>query len=208
MTRVKICGITNVDDALAAVQCGADALGFVFAESPRRIAPGEARKIISEIPPFVAAVGVFVDEPADQVWETALICRLDAFQFHGHESPGYCRSFDRKVIKAFRVKDRSVADEVAHYTVDAYLLDSSSGGGTGRSFKWDLARGIENRVILAGGLTPENVGEAIRAVRPYAVDVSSGVECFSGKKDHHKIKKFIRYVRQCDWDREHGDEEK
>lgn len=200
MTRIKICGITNVKDALAAVQCGADALGFVFAESPRKVEPKEAREIISQVPPFVATVGVFVDEPADQVWEVALSCRLDTLQFHGHESPEYCRGFDKGVIKAFRVKDRSIIHEIDRYNVEAYLLDSSAGGGTGVRFDWDLVREIERRIILAGGLTPENVGEAIRKIRPYAVDVSTGVEQSPGKKDHHKIEEFIRNVRHCDRD--------
>lgn len=200
MTRVKICGITNLKDALAAVQCGVDALGFVFADSPRKIEPADAKKIIFEIPPFVTTVGVFVDAPAEQVWEIALSCRLDALQFHGNESPEYCRGFDKGVIKAFRVKDRSIIDEIARYHVDAYLLDSSSGGGTGKRFNWDLVREIEDRIILAGGLTPENVGEAIRRIRPYAVDISTGVERSPGKKDHHKIEEFIRNVRQCDGD--------
>jgi phosphoribosylanthranilate isomerase len=198
MTRIKICGITNVDDALAAVRNGADALGFVFAESPRKVAPEEAKKIISEIPPFVTTVGVFVDEPAGRVWEIALMCRLDAFQFHGDESPEYCRGFDRSVIKGFRVKDQSIVEEVARYDVDGYLLDSSEGGGTGRRFDWNLVKGIQNRIILAGGLTPENVAEAIRRVRPYAVDVSSGVEQYPGKKAHDKIEEFVERVRHCD----------
>ena len=200
MTRIKICGITNPEDALAAVQYGADALGFVFVESPRQIEPKDAKDIISKVPPFITAVGVFVDAPAEEVWEIALSCRLDTLQFHGHESPKYCRGFDKSVIKAFRVKDRSVSEEVARYNVDAYLLDSSAGGGTGQKFHWDLVKKIEGRIILAGGLTPKNVEDAIREVRPYAVDVSTGVERFPGKKDHHKIEEFIRNVRQCDRD--------
>jgi phosphoribosylanthranilate isomerase len=202
MTRIKICGITNLEDAMAAVQCGADALGFVFAESPRRIEPKKAKEIISRVPPFINTVGVFVDEPADRVWEIALTCRLDALQFHGHESPEYCRGFDKRVIKAFRVKDRTIVEAIVRYDVDAVLLDSSGGGGTGRSFDWDLVRGIEGHIILAGGLTPDNVGEAIEKVRPYAVDVSTGVENHPGKKDRRKIEEFIRNVRRCDRDDE------
>ncbi|MFQ6092413.1 MAG: phosphoribosylanthranilate isomerase [bacterium] len=198
MTRVKICGITTVEDASAAVGCGADALGFVFAESPRRIAPEEAREIIERLPPFFTAVGVFVDEPAERVREIARLCRLDALQFHGRESPQYCRGFDRRVIKAFKVRDGSIAAEMAGYDVDAYLLDSWAGGGTGQRFNWNLVRGIKGRIILAGGLTPENVGEAITKLRPYAVDVSTGVERSPGKKDHYKIEEFVRNVRRCD----------
>lgn len=198
MTKVKICGITNLEDALAAVQCGTDALGFVFAKSPREIAPENAREIIGRLPPFVIVVGVFVNESAKRVKEISLRCRLDALQFHGFESPEYCRGFKRKVIKAFRVMDGSSAQEAAHYDVDAYLFDSGTGGGTGQRFNWDLVRGVNGRIILAGGLTPENVGEAIMKVRPYAVDVSTGVEMSPGKKDSCRMEEFIRNVRQCD----------
>jgi phosphoribosylanthranilate isomerase len=198
MTRIKICGITNFEDALAAVRSGADALGFVFAKSPRRLTPEQAREIIAHLPPLVTTVGVFVDEPAENVWKVAQACRLGALQFHGQESPEYCREFDRTVIKAFRVEDSSVAAEMDRYHVDAYLLDSSEGGGTGQRFNWDLIEGVEERIILAGGLNPENVEEAIRKVRPYAVDVSSGVESFPGKKDPWKMEEFIRNVRHCE----------
>ena len=199
MTRVKFCGITCVDDALAAVGFGADALGFVFAESPRKIDPQRAREIIRRLPPFITTVGVFVDEPAELVQEMALLCRLDALQFHGHEPPEYCRCFDRKIIKAFRMGERTVLQEIARYTdVDAFLLDSSAGGGTGQRFNWDLARGISGRIILAGGLTPENVREAIARIRPYAIDVSTGVEKCPGRKDPRLMREFITSVRQCD----------
>lgn len=198
MTRVKICGITNPEDALVAIQFGAHALGFVFAESPRRITPGEAKAIIAQIPPLVTTVGVFVDEAPEKVWEIALECRLNALQFHGFESPEYCREFDRTVIKAFRVKDRSVEREMARFNVDGYLLDSWQGGGTGRGFDWDVIGVMKARIILAGGLTPENVSEAIQKIHPYAVDVSSGVERSPGKKDHQKMEAFIRHVRQCE----------
>ncbi len=199
MTRVKFCGITCLDDALAAVRHGADALGFVFAQSPRKIDPQRAREIIRRLPPFIITVGVFVDAPAECVQETALLCRLDAVQFHGRESPEYCRCFDRKVIKAFRMGERADLQEIARYAdVDAFLLDSSAGGGKGQRFNWDLARGIGGRIILAGGLTPENVGQAIARIRPYAVDVSTGVEKCPGRKDPSRMKEFIARVRQCD----------
>lgn len=198
MTKVKICGLTNLEDAMAAIQYGADALGFVFATSPRQIAPEKAREIIQRIPPFVTTVGVFVDAPMKIVRETALLCHLHALQFHGNESPEYCHAFYRKVIKAFRVKDKSIVQMTSSYEVQAYLLDSESGGGSGRGFDWDLIREVRGRIILAGGLTPENVCEAIKRVRPYAVDVSSGVESSPGKKDHRRLKEFIENVRQCD----------
>jgi phosphoribosylanthranilate isomerase len=198
MTRVKICGITDLEDALAAVQCGADALGFVFAKSPRKIAPEKAREIVKQLPPFVTTVGVFMDEPTKRVKEIALFCHLQALQFHGDESPEYCRGFCQKVIKAFQVRDGSIAQLTSLYDVHAYLLDSWVGGGSGQGFNWDLARGVHGRIILAGGLTPENVSAAITTVRPYAVDVSSGVERSPGKKDLHRMKEFIANVRQCD----------
>jgi len=198
MTRIKICGITSREDALAAVECGADALGFVFAESSRQIAPDRAGDIIASLPPMVTTVGVFVDESHRRVREIALRCHLNALQFHGNESPAYCRGFYRKVIKAFRVRDGSIARDLAGYDVDACLLDSPAGGGTGRTFDWELVRGITGRIILAGGLTPDNVAEAIQRVRPYAVDVSSGVESEPGKKDRRLMEKFVRQVRECE----------
>jgi len=196
MTRIKICGITNEEDALAAIRCGADALGFVFAKGPRQIEPERARDIIKKLPPLISTVGVFVDERQQRVREIALRCHLDALQLHGSESPAYCRGFYRKVIKAFRVQDESIAGEMARYGVDAYLLDSSTGGGTSQRFNWDLAEGLPGRIILAGGLTPENVAEAIRRVRPYAVDVSSGVELSPGRKDHRLMEEFVSNVRR------------
>jgi phosphoribosylanthranilate isomerase len=200
-TRIKICGITNRTDALAAVDCGTDALGFVFAESSRRIAPETARDIIHGLPPLVTTVGVFVDQAQEEVKEIALFCHLDALQLHGHESPAYCRGFYRKVIKAFGVQDASISRQLARYEVSAYLLDSSAGGGSGRRFDWTLARDLPGRIILAGGLDPANVAEAIRIVRPYGVDVSSGVERSPGKKDHRLMKEFVTHVRRCE--REH-----
>ena len=197
-TRVKICGITSRKDALAAVECGADALGFVFAPSPRQITADQAGEIIAALPPLVMSVGVFVDAPEHQVREIAQRCRLDVLQFHGDESPAYCHDFDRRVIKAFRVRDESVADQAAGYDVDARLFDASTGGGTGRTFDWDLIREIGGYIILAGGLTPENVIEAIRRVRPYAIDVSSGVEDEPGRKNRRLMEAFIRQVRRAD----------
>jgi phosphoribosylanthranilate isomerase len=198
MTRVKICGITNPEDALMAVRCGADALGFVFAQSSRQITPEAAKGIIELLPPLISTVGVFVDQPARRVAEIAQLCHLDAIQLHGEEPPAYCREFTIKVIKAFRVRDQSIANEVASYDVDAYLLDSPTGGGTGRKFDWDLIPEIDGRIILAGGLSPANVRDVIRKIRPYGVDVSSGVERIPGQKDHRLMEEFVRNVRQCD----------
>lgn len=132
--------------------------------------------------------------------EIGRLCRLGAFQFHGRESPEYCRGFGGRIIKAFKVTDGSIAEATARYDVDAYLLDSSAGGGSGQRFNWDLVRGVNGRIILAGGLTPKNVRDAIMRVRPYGVDVSTGVERSPGKKDLRRMKEFIRNVRQCDWE--------
>jgi phosphoribosylanthranilate isomerase len=198
MIRIKICGITSREDALAAVGCGADALGFVFAPSPRQVTPNQARDIIASLPPTVTAVGVFADEPHRRVRGIALRCHLDVLQLHGNEPPAYCRDFDHKVIKAFRVQGESIVREVAAYDVDACLLDSPTGGGTGLAFDWGLIDGIEGRIILAGGLRPDNVAEAIQKVRPYAVDVSTGVESVPGKKDPRLMEAFVRQVRQSD----------
>lgn len=194
--RVKICGITNLDDAEAAVGLGADALGFVFYKgSPRYIPPEEARKIILKLPPFVAAVGVFVDEPLSELEKKVARSGVDIVQLHGHEPPEACPA-DRRVIKAIRVKELSDLAPLKRYNVSAFLLDTYTPdllGGTGMVFNWDIALDAKRlgRVILAGGLTPDNVEKAVRWVRPYAVDVSSGVEEEKGKKDHSKMGLFI-----------------
>jgi phosphoribosylanthranilate isomerase len=203
-TRIKICGITNFDDALHAVKAGADAVGFVFYErSPRHIDPESARQIVRHLPPFVTAVGVFVDEKIETVRETVQYCFLDLCQFHGKESPEYCEWHHKGVIKAFRVKDRTFLEEMKRYNVAAYLLDTfreDRFGGTGSPFDWSLAGEATKHgpVVLAGGLQPENVGEAVAKVRPYAVDVSSGVEKEPGLKDWQKMKVFVEAVREAD----------
>ncbi len=198
MVRVKICGITNLKDALAAAKAGADALGFIFAPSPRRITPAQARLICRELPPFITRVGVFVDAPIEEVRAVVEYCGLDALQLHGSESPDCCRALGRRVIKAFRVGDAINRDEVAHFPADAILLDTyiaGQKGGTGCTFDWQLAAGLKlsRPLILAGGLTPENVRQAVATVQPYGVDVSSGVEKdgHPGKKDPEKIRRFI-----------------
>ena len=198
MTKVKICGITNKDDALAAAEFGADALGFVFyPKSPRYIEPERAREIIEELPPFVTSVGVFVNEWKEKVEEIIEVSGIGAVQLHGEESPAYCASFRNvKVIKAFRVSDEFDPERLHDYTVDACLLDAYSKdayGGTGETFSWEIARRASayGRIILAGGLTPENVAQAIREAKPYAVDVSSGVERSPGVKDQEKVRAFL-----------------
>ncbi len=201
MVRVKICGIRTPEAAQAAVDAGAHALGFVFAPSPRRVTPQEAERIIRELPPFVSKVGVFVDAPRREVLEIAGVCRLDALQFHGGEAPDYCRGWRQQVIKAFRLQDGSVLEQMDQYDVAACLLDAyvpGRAGGTGQRCDWDLARQAAapgRRIILAGGLTPDNVEQAIRQARPYAIDVSSGVET-GGVKDPDKIRALLMTVRR------------
>ena len=207
--RVKICGITNLEDAQAAVDAGADALGFVFCESsPRKLSAGIAAEIIARLPPFVAKAGVFVNANEESVRGAVGECGLDTLQFHGDETPEFCRKFSPlKVYKAFRIQDLESLQALPAYKTDAWLLDSfvpDKPGGTGATFNWDLAaeaKKIGRPVILAGGLTPENVAEAVRKVRPFAVDVSSGVESSPGKKDHTKVRRFIAAAKAAG---EHG----
>jgi phosphoribosylanthranilate isomerase len=202
MVRIKICGITNLEDALLAAELGADALGFIFyAKSPRYVAPEAAREIIAQLPPFVAAVGVFVDEPAAVVQELAVRVRLDWVQLHGQESPDYCRNLGRKVIKGFRIQDEDSLRRLAGYqgAAQALLLDTykkGQVGGTGTAFDWRLAREARQygRIILAGGLNPENVAQAIEVAGPDAVDTASGTEAAPGKKDPARLRAFFRAV--------------
>lgn len=197
--KVKICGIMDSVTALAAAEAGADALGFVFAPGPRRMEKETVRSICALLPPFVSRVGVFVNAPAEVVKETALYCGLDTLQLHGDETPEYCLSLPYKIIKAFRVRDSVSLQTIKRYRCAAVLLDTyvqELRGGTGKSFDWSLAVApvLSVPVILAGGLHPENVEEAVATARPYAVDVSSGVET-GGKKDIEKIKLFIERAR-------------
>jgi phosphoribosylanthranilate isomerase len=203
MVQVKICGITNVEDALAAVEAGADALGFVFyPPSPRYVTPERAREIIDKLPPFVTTVGLFVDVPVETVNAIAARCGLDRLQLHGHESPVFCAMAARPVIKAFRIKSADSLMPLPDYKVSAYLLDAyvegALPGGTGASFAWELAAQAKpyGPLILAGGLTPENVASAIRQVAPYGVDVSTGVERAPGRKDHGKVRTFIARAKR------------
>ncbi|MCG3777822.1 MAG: N-(5'-phosphoribosyl)anthranilate isomerase [Nitrospira sp.] len=204
-TKVKICGITNLEDAAAAVEAGADALGFVFhPKSPRYILPALAKQIIMGLPPLVIAVGVFVDEEQQIVRSLMDDCGLELAQLHGHESAAYCHELGRPVLKALRVKDRSSFLALAEFQgragVRGFVLDAFSDqayGGTGLVIDWQLAAEVARaaNVLLAGGLTPDNVAKAIQSVQPYGVDVSSGVEREPGKKDHEKVRAFIRAVR-------------
>lgn len=203
MTKVKICGITNFDDALAAVEFGADAIGFVFVpNTPRYIEPAKASEIIARLPPFVTTVGLFVNDSQEHIKQIADQCKLSVLQLHGQESPDFCLQFNRKVIKAFRIKDKESLTGLPKYTVSAYLLDTyikGAMGGTGITFDWRLASDAKKYglVILAGGLNPENVTKAIQQVHPYGVDVSSGVEAEPGKKDHSKMKDFVEAAKNA-----------
>jgi phosphoribosylanthranilate isomerase len=199
--RVKICGITSIADALHAADCGADALGLNFySKSPRHVTAEQAKEIIEALPPFVTPVGLFVNHPAEEIRRIAEFCGLGTIQLHGDERPEDCRLAPLQVIKALRIRDESSLADLDLYPVRSVLLDAwcpESYGGTGRTFNWQLAaRAAQNRrIILAGGLTPENVADAVRAVKPYAVDVSSGVESAPGHKDPRKVAEFIRNAK-------------
>jgi phosphoribosylanthranilate isomerase len=210
MVQVKICGITRLEDAQAAVDAGADALGFVFyPPSPRYVTPEQAAQIIRTLPPFVTTVGLFVDVALDHVNDMAARCGLDRVQLHGRETPEFCRQLTRPVIKAIRIKNAESLAQVPDYKVSAYLLDAYVEGvlpgGTGASFCWELAvRAMPyGPVILAGGLTPENVEVAIAQIRPYGVDVSSGVERAPGIKDHQKVREFIAHAKAAALEKGH-----
>lgn len=202
MTKVKICGITSADDARMAVEAGADAIGLIFFEkSPRNIDPGKAARIVAGLPPFVQVVGLFVNASLDYVNATADRVGLDIVQLHGEESPAYCQGVRRRVMKAFRVKGPESLEPLPSYQVAGYVLDAYSPnayGGTGERFDWDLVLAARQHgpIILAGGLTPDNVAEAVARVAPYAVDVSSGVEFAPGKKDPEKVKAFIERAKK------------
>lgn len=204
MTKIKICGLTNLEDAREAVALGVDAVGFIFAESPRKVSLEKAQEIISQLPPFVTTVAVLADVSESAVRELLNVVSVNALQFHGSESPQYCEEFrkDKKVIKAFRMRDQSVVDSMADYKVDAFLLDTydpEKKGGTGRAFNWDLAikaKELGTPIILSGGLNPENIRTALINVRSYGVDVSSGIESSPGKKDHILMRRFVSAVKR------------
>jgi phosphoribosylanthranilate isomerase len=205
-TRIKVCGITEPEDARAAVAAGADGLGFIFVpQSPRHIDPDRVREITGELPPLVNAVGVFVDEELEVVEEIIHYCGLSVVQLHGAETPDYCSNISCQVVKSFAINSATESDDLAPYAefVNGFLLDTyhkDMAGGTGAAFDWGLVEQIKppGPVILAGGLTPDNVGDAIKQVKPFAVDVNSGVEYQPGRKDTDKLKKFAHEVRKAD----------
>ena len=204
--KVKIFGITNNEDALKAVALGADALGFIFAHSPRQISMDKARLIINALPPFVKTVGVFVDEDAGEIRAHVSYCGLDLVQLHGNESPAFCRDLMPYTIKVFRIKDdanlalvRDYLNSVRAILLDTYVKDKA--GGTGQTFDWRLAVQIKQSgipVILSGGLGPANIAEAVDRVRPYAIDVNSGVEERPGKKSYVLMKGLMEKVGKAE----------
>lgn len=203
-TRIKICGIKHRDDALKAVECGADAIGLIFVEkSSRYVSFTEARVIAESMPPFVTVVGLFMDAPAGKVREALKVVPLNLLQFHGEESPEFCDQFNMPYIKVLRMRDNAnvVAFAQEYPNAAGILLDAyhkgGAGGGTGQTFDWNLIPDyVPLPLILAGGLNPDNVASAIEMIRPYAVDVSSGVESEPAIKDHKKIEQFIKEVQR------------
>lgn len=202
--RIKICGITNAEDALMAVDAGADALGFMFYEpSPRNVSIAAVAKIIRHLPPFITKVGVFVNATEEFIRQVVAECGVDTLQLHGDEPPEFCRKFSMPIIKAFRIQNVDSLTTLPGYETAAWLLDSfvpDRPGGTGARFNWKLAvaaKKLGRPIILAGGLTPENVAAAVKQVRPYGIDVSSGVESGPGKKDSSKVKAFVTAARSA-----------
>jgi len=202
--KVKICGITSSADANAAAEAGADLLGFVFCEqSPRCISVETAAIIIPQLPPHIVKAGVFVNPAPELVHRAIAECGLNLLQFHGDEPPDFCVQFGLMSMKAFRIRNAESLQALSAYPTDAWLLDAYAPdkfGGTGETFNWDLALEAQKQgrpIFLAGGLTPENVSEAIQRVRPYAVDVSTGVEAAPGKKDHQKVRSFIAAAKKA-----------
>jgi phosphoribosylanthranilate isomerase len=199
--RIKICGITSVEDALTAVEAGADALGFNFAMGPRRITPEEAAAIAAELPPFVATVGLVVDQDPAPILE---VCRLDVIQFHGSEPPETVAAYGRRALKVFRIRAREDLDALSAFSiVGAFLLDAyvpGVPGGTGHRFPWELAveaKRFGKPILVAGGLTPENVAQCVAQTRPYGVDVSTGVESAPGRKDPARVRDFVAAARSA-----------
>lgn len=205
MLKIKICGITNLDDALLAADLGANALGFIFATSPRNIDKNTVGQIARKLQPFISRVGVFVNESVKVVNETVLECGLDAVQLHGEETPEYCARILSRVIKSFRLgKDilnsSQLNEELAKYEpfVSAFLFDTYSPqqfGGTGQTFNWDNLKEIQSSkpIIVSGGLTPDNVQDLLKVFKPYAIDISSSVEASPGHKDPEKLKQLFKF---------------
>lgn len=205
MTQIKICGITNEEDALCAAHCGADALGFIFyPPSPRYITPANALEIIKILPAHIAVVGVFVNEAAENVKRIYELCSLDFIQLHGDESVEYCSVFaPEMIIKALQLRDENDLRNAARYNAAAILVDSRDNGlygGTGKTSNWDLALLIKGKkpLILSGGLNDDNVGEALEKVAPHALDINSGVETTPGKKDHKKLARIFDIIQRAD----------
>ena len=203
MTWIKICGITNTEDGLKAASLGVDALGFIFAPSLRRVEPDIAQKIIRALPKTLLKVGVFVNEKLEEVLRVAEYCSLNGLQFHGEESPAYCQKFFLPVIKVIRIKDLESLKDMTKYPHASILLDTYSpvqAGGTGIPLPWEVALKAKEKkkFILSGGLNPGNVGEAIKKVNPWGVDVCSGVETIPGKKDSFKMAEFVKEVKKAD----------
>jgi phosphoribosylanthranilate isomerase len=201
--KVKICGITSVADGLAAAEAGADMIGLMFYDrSPRHVSFARAAEISRALSPFIVKVGVFVNPAEDTVMRAIGDCGVSLLQFHGEEPPEFCTQFGVMSMKAFRVRDAESLLALPNYATDAYLLDAYSPnahGGTGAKFNWDLAIAAKKHdkpIFLAGGLTPENVAEAVRQVQPFGVDVSSGVESAPGQKDPAKVRAFIQAAKQ------------
>ncbi len=201
MAKIKICGITNISDALLACKLGADAIGFVFAKSPRKISIETAKKIILKMPPFVSKVGVFSKQDVEFINNAVKKCRLDYVQLHGDETADFCRKINANVIKAFRVFKGFNVDLLKDFKDFYILLDTFSNevyGGTGTTFDWNVAlkaKKICKNLILSGGLNEKNLSKALKIVRPWAVDLSSGVEISPGKKSAEKLKKVISIVK-------------
>jgi phosphoribosylanthranilate isomerase len=199
--KIKVCGMTSLEDTLVAVEAGADAVGFIFyKKSPRSVTIKTVGEIVDELPPFVDAIGIFVNESAEQINKIADRCKLDRVQLHGDETPAFCKKIRRRVIKAIRVKDIQSLKKLSDFPVSGFLLDTFSEdqrGGTGKVFDWNLVHPAKKygAIILAGGLTPNNVRKAIHRVKPYGVDVCSGVESLPGIKDHKKVKAFIKNAK-------------
>ena len=205
MAKIKICGITNVEDANWVANLGADYLGLIFAkDSKRKVSLDNAKEITAAVPPYIKKVGLFINEEPKVVDKMLTLCKLDVLQFHGEETPGYCSQFKGRaeIIKGFRMKDEQSLNQISQYDVDFYLLDAfveGEWGGTGKTFNWELAlkaKELGRPIFLAGGLNPENVAEAIKKVQPYAVDVASGVEASPRRKSVELMQEFIDKARK------------
>jgi phosphoribosylanthranilate isomerase len=205
MVKIKICGITNMEDAVKAVGLGVDIIGFnFFKRSPRYINPEAASDIAQKLPCFVYTVGVFANDEPGYIKKVIKLTGIQAVQFHGNETPAFCDSFNFPIIKAFRIKNKNSFKDIDKYHVDAYLLDTYETrkfGGTGKIFNWDLIKNLKKSsvpIFISGGLNPDNVLQAIKVTNPYAVDVNSGIEKYPGKKDYKLMCDFVYKVRKFD----------